>query len=518
MSAVVILVEVDVVAPSGAATTLRFSDRPIRPFPPSDPAAANIAYDERIIEAPSLKRALFDDLASLSPGLGFGEMVLVNADRALDAYQAHAWGEMRVYRWTEGTPRQAAQPVLKALCGQAGFPVTTREPGRVRTPIYDYRAELEKPLQAAVYAGTNGQAGVLYEGSADALKGRRKPMAWGDLSDAHLPAPQVNAAICAYQLNDGAVLGPISIFDRGAPAGFITDGDFAGAAFDAHAPAAAHSATDLGRGLVKWNGQTVGQVAFGVKGASGGGYVETTGPILARLLARAGVPPERIGGGVAALPNASTVGVWVENEDARTAVAWLARSAPAAVLPDRLGVWDAYPFGPPKAAPDHVVQADEILDIEDDPTAPAPAGEIRVGWGRIWAGYRQGDLAPGLAGTEAVERLTTEYRWATLEDAEVKARHPRTWRKLEIATALRRREDAEALAVTLKALFGLSPLGEPRRMRRVTLELTPERLAARLGATVELQADQLGASGRYLLLAEEPMRPRRDLMIWTLWG
>lgn len=518
MGEIVTLVEVDVTPPNGAAKTLRFSDRPIRPFPPTDTTAPNIAYDERIIEAPSLKRALFDDLASLSPGLGFGEMVLVNADRALDVYQDHAWGEMRVYRWIGGTPRAAALAVSKALCGQPGFPVTTREPGRVRVPIYDYRAELEQPLQAAVYAGTNGQGGSLYEGSAETVKGRRKPLAWGDLTDAHVSAPQVNTAVCAYQLNDGAIAGPISIFDRGAPAGLIADGDRSGAAFDAFAPAAAHSVTDLGRGLVKWNGQTVGQVAFGLKGASGGGYVETAGPVLARLLTRAGVPAARIGAGVAGLTSAAKVGVWVENEDARTVLAWLSRSVLAAVLPDRMGVWDAYAFGPPKAVADHVVEADEVLDIEDDPTAPAPAGEIRVGWGRVWAGYRQGDLAPALSGTDTAERLTAEYRWAAIEDAVVKARHPRTWRKIEIATALRRREDAEALAQALKALFGLSAEGAPRRMRRVTVELTPERLGARLGQTVELQAAELGAAGRYLLLAEEPMRPRRDLMIWTLWG
>lgn len=518
MTAVVILVEVDVVSPAGAASTLYFSDRPIRPFPPTDATDPNRAYDERIEEAPALKRALFDDLASLSPGLGFGEMTLVNADRALDVYQAYAWGEMRVYRWVEGTPRAAAVTVSAVLCGQPGFPVTTREPGRVRVPIFDYRAELEQPLQAAVYAGTNGTGGVLYEGAADGLKGRRKPIAWGDLTEAHIPAPQVNAAVLAYQLHDGAVAGPISIFDRGAPAGFIADGNYAGAAFDAATPAAAHSATDLSRGLVKWNGQTVGQVAFGLKGASVGGYVETAGPILARLLARAGVAPGRIGAGVAALAAAARLGVWIENEDARTAMGWISRSVLAAVLPDRLGVWDAYAFGPPAAVAHHVIQADEVLDIEEDATAPAPAGEIRVGWGRIWAGYRQGDLAPALSGTEAVEQLTTEYRWATVEDAVVKARHPRTWRKIEISTALRNRADAEALAASLKGLFGLSAAGEPRRMRRVTVELTPERLAARLGQTVELQAESLGAAGRYLLLAEEPMRPRRDLIIWTLWG
>lgn len=69
MNGFVILVEVDLVSPSGQATTLRFSDQPIRPFPPTDGSAANVAYDERIVEPPTLKRSLFDDLATLSLSL-----------------------------------------------------------------------------------------------------------------------------------------------------------------------------------------------------------------------------------------------------------------------------------------------------------------------------------------------------------------------------------------------------------------------------------------------------------------
>lgn len=82
----------------------------------------------------------------------------------------------------------------------------------------------------------------------------------------------------------------------------------------------------------------------------------------------------------------------------------------------------------------------------------------------------------------------------------------------------RRQADAQALAGRLQGLFGLSPAGEPRRMLRVTLELTAERLAARLGQTVEISAGELGGGGRFVLLGEEPMRPRRDLVVWTLWG
>ena len=121
-----------------------------------------------------------------------------------------------------------------------------------------------------------------------------------------------------------------------------------------------------------------------------------------------------------------------------------------------------------------------------------------------------------MRGTAAEARLAEDYRWTTVEDTVVKARYPRTWRPLEFTTALRQEADAIALATRLKALFGLRPDGEPRRVWRVVIELTDETLALPLGLTIGLPGTDL--TGLYLLIGAEPMRPRRDLMTWTLWG
>jgi hypothetical protein len=512
-----ILMEVDVVSPAGEAGVLRFCDRAIRPFPPSDADRPNAAFDDRLKTPPALRRALFDDLASLSPGLGFGAAVLANADKGLEPWKAHAWGEVRVWLWTVGEPFGSAIPLGRGPCTPPDFDRRGSRPGEVRLGFYDYRAEVEGALQQALFAGDNGVAGELYEGTADDLKDRHKPMGWGRLDDAHIPAPMVNAGVLAHLLNEGPISAPVQVFDRGDDAGFADQGALVGPAFDAFAPSPASRCQDLTRGLVKINGDPVGRLTFGFRAGPAAGYVETTGPVLARMLAKAGVPPERISASVEALPDTGVVGAWFDDAtSARDALGWVARSAMAVLAPDRDGVWTAELLAPPAAVADHEIAPDELVDYSNDATAPEPAGEVKVGWGRVWTTFRGADLAPALRGTAAETRLAEDYRWTVDPDATVKARYPRTWRTLEFTTALRLEADAVALAARLKAMFGLRPDGQPRRVWRVVIELTAATQAVALGKTIGLPGTDL--EGLFLLIGSEPMRPRRDLVTWTLWG
>ncbi|ALL14256.1 hypothetical protein [Caulobacter henricii] len=519
MTQTVILIEVDVTSPAGVVSTLRFADRAIRPMPPTDALRPNVAWDDCLLEAPTIRRALFEDFALLTPGLGVGAMKLANGHGGLDAYQAHVWGQISVKRWTEGTPFSTAVEIFRGLASTPRFSHSTSEAGQVTVGFYDYRAELDTPVQATTYAGTNGTGGVLYEGAADGLKGKPKPLAYGNLIDAHLPAPQVNGAIRAHQLHAGAVNGSIAIFDRGAAAGFADQGDRVGAVFDAFNPAAASYTTDKGRGLLKINGDPVGALSFGCQGDSTPTYVDTVGPITARILTKAGVPAGRIGASVSALAATASVGVFAADQiSAADMIKPLTRAALAALIPDRLGVWQATPIAPPAAVADLTLLEDQIKDLQADESAPAPAGIIRVGYGKIWTTFSGGDLAPALRNTAAAEKLGSTWRWAVLEDAAVKARLPGAWRTIEIETALRSEADALALANQLKALFGLRSDGAPRRQWKVTVELTDEALALPLGKTVRLVYPPRGLDVLLLLLGEEPGRPSRDLAIWTLWG
>lgn len=513
-----ILVEIEAVSPAGVAETLRFCDRAVRPFPPYDPDRANLTWDDRLAEVPTFRRALFEDIGNLTPSVAAGGLTLKNADGGLNGYEGYAWNEITVLRWTFGTPFAAAFVELTGLCARPTFNHRTDQPRQVRVDLYDYRAELEKPLQGDLFAGTNNGTTILYEGGADGLKSRPKPYALGDLTTAHLPPTQVNAAANVFQLHQAGVQGSEAIFDGGAPAGYADQGDKTNAVFDATTPAAASYITNLARGLVKINGNPVMGLTFGVKGASDGGYVETAGPIVARLLAKAGVPPGRIGASIAAMPSASVLGVFDNNQTSTgELVAWAARSGLMAVLPDRAGVYQAVPFGPPAAVAVARVERDQIIALAADETAPDPIGEIRVLWRRIWTTFSSGELKASVRATPEAEALASEYRPALREIAAVKARFPRSWGKLEIATALRNEADALALAATLAAMFGLRPDGKPRRAWRATVAVG-DGISAELGQTVAVNYPAQGINDNFVLTAVEPMRPRRDQAIWTLWG
>ncbi len=519
MSKTVILVEVDTISPAGVAKTLRFCDRAMRPFPPTDPNRANLVWDDRLAEPPVFERSLFDDVTTLTPGRAGGGMVLKNADGGLDAYQANAWNEITVRRWTVGTAFAASQVVLHGLCAVPAYDHRTASAAAVRVDLYDDAVELDQPIQGQLYAGTNDGVAVFYEGAADGLKGRPKPIAYGDLTDAHLPAPQVNGPNMVFQPGEGPLQGSVAIFDGGAPAGYAADGDQVNATFDATTPAAAHYATNLARGLVKINGDPVLNLTFGVKGSSSPTYVETCGPVAARLLAKGGVPSARIGASVAALAGAAPIGVFAADQvNTRDLVGWVARSALAAILPDRQGVYQALPFAAPTADPVVTLQADQVLDLDPDATADAPVGEFRVGWGRIWTTFTAGELKASVRDTAEAERLAAEYRWATEVDATVKTRFPRAWRTLSIETALRHEADALALASKLKALFGLRSNGKPRRLLKVVVSPAADGMAAELGDTVRLVYAPRSIDDNFILVAEQPMRPRRDQATWTLWG
>ncbi|MCY1648187.1 hypothetical protein OVA11_14275 [Caulobacter sp. SL161] len=509
----VILVEVEVTAPGGATTTLRFADRAIRPMAPTDALRPNAIWDDRLTQAPALRRALVEDLSTLSAGWGVAQLSLANGDGALDTYRTHIWGEVRVYRWTEGSPFATAVSLFE---GRAALPTYDRSAKRsapVSVGFYDPRVELDQPLQVNLYSGAGG-----YTGPAE-LTGRPKPLAFGDLSTAHIPAPRIEVAAGVYQLHDGQIAGLSGVFDRGDDAGLASDGDKVGAAFDAWAPAPAHYATDLERGLFKANTTPVGAATFGFLGDAGGGYVNTAGPILARLLARLGVPGDRIGASIAGLASTAPVGVFDQSGGAgREILGWLSRSVLAAVLPDRAGVWQAVRLAPPKPVADYAIDYFDIIDLIEDPSAPTPAGIVRVGWGRIWTTFRADDIAPALKGTAAAIGLEAEYRYAQVEDAAAKARGPGAWRTLELQTALRSEADALALAAQLKTLFGLRPDGAARTLWKVQMPLTDAVMAVELGATVRLTYPPRGIDETFVLLVEEPHSPGRDMTTWTLWG
>jgi hypothetical protein len=274
---------------------------------------------------------------------------------------------------------------------------------------------------------------------------------------------------------------------------------------------------DLSRGLVKFNANLVRQVTLGGMGETG--VTATVGPIIKRLLTRAGVPAGRIGASLDALVAPATVGCWSQDTtSARDLVQWLGRSALVAMVPDRTSVWQAVKLAAPAAVPVFTIGAYDSLSVEPDDSVLLPVAEVRVGWGRVWTTFKGNELSPSLLGTATQARLAEEYRYAVAEDAAAKARGAGSWRTLQIDTALRLEADALALAAIIKTLFGLRADGRPRRQWTVQLPLSAATLGVALGATVRLIHPPRAIDQLFVLIAEQPMEPRRDLITWTLWG
>lgn len=519
----VILCEITATPPGGGTpVTLRFADRAIRPFPPGDPDRPNAIFDPRLVTPPALRRELWTDLASLSPGSGAGAMELANSDRALDAWQGHSWGAIRVWRWQEGTAFSEGLVLLSGSCAPPGYGYNSSEPARVKVYLADAWQDLRKPLQEELYEGGNNGTTVLYDGTPAGLAARPKPLAFGDVTGAHLPCPQVNAALQAYQVRQGGAspgfwpAGHVQLYDRGASAGYDYEGDFEGSAFDTHTLYPGGYCTDRARGLVRIEGQPVGALTFGVRAP----FYGSQQGILEALLSLAGIGAGDIHASVTpgSVPD---TGLWFgEPILCAEVISYLARSWSMSVAPGRDGVWRGRPLAPPSETADYTIPPADVISVATDDRAPDPAGEIRVGYDRIWRTFNETEIAPSLRGEPDEERLAQSYRWVNVEDEAAKAAYPSSWRRLEIATALRTKAAAEALATTLSALFGLPASGTRRRAWRIVMEITPERLdvSQQLGGTLALSMPGTGIDGHFLLIGEELMRPQRDQLIWTLWG
>lgn len=515
--ALVYLVELAVVSPAGVASTLYLSYPAVRPFPPGDPDRPNQVYEPRLIEPANVEISLYGDMSAGVGDIGGGALVIANGDGRYSYLRGYAVRSVDIRAGTDGQAWAQFSPVFAGSGGVPEVDVSTRNPSRVTIAVSDARAVLEAAIDTGTYAGTNaGAAG--YEGTADDLKGRPKPLALGDLSTANVPAVPVNVAGRVFQLNAGAIQSVGTLYDRGGAAGLTLLGDYAGAAFDAAAPSSTQYATDRARGLLKLGGTLGGELTVDFLGSNAGGYADTAPPLIRRLLERRGVPAGKIGGSFAAVTAPAKVGLWTgaEAPPARELVDTLCRSMLGWCVPDALGVWQLGRLEAPIGTPALTLGADELLELEADRFGVGvPAAEVRVLWGRNYRRMSKNEVAGAVATSQPARLafLESEYRTAKWTSADNLARYGLAAPTLEIETALRLEVDAVALAAAWGALFGV-----PRQAYRVTVALTAEVRALGLGGLVSLSYPPLGISGLFRLVGWRPTAPKIHLATLRLWG
>lgn len=521
-----------------------YSDTAVPPAPPGTVldgfGLGGQVIEDRVLASPTLVREIAGDIASLSAGSGVGILTLANADGALDGTRAHVWRDIRVWLWDQSTSVSTAFFLFAADCGRGEHVISNKQPKRVTIPLADAMGRLDRPLTPTNYAGTNNGTTNLYEGDSGGIAGQPKPWQVGDLDLAtgaidgplaHLPAVIVNGARRTYQLHNGPV-DLIEVFDRGAPSGLAFDGDYVGSAFDARVLPSASFCTDLARGLVKITDGLVGQVSFGARRATPlpvpyGSVTEAVAPGRAigdilTLAALSGGAKGVIIFDALQLRNAlgpiGPTGWWYADvTSVREAVAPFARAGGGVLAARRDGSFFCAAIKPAKAVADITLDALNIINLEVAETAGAPVGEVRLGWGRLWATFDNQELAPSLRSSADAARLSTSWRWAVARDTNTIERAV-DWRSVTIETALRSRSIADTIAGQLLSAFGLRADGQARRSWTVTLEVSAALLARDLGDTVRLMVPSQMIDERLILVGERLCSPRAGLVEWTLWG
>jgi hypothetical protein len=181
---------------------------------------ASTWYDARIQQPATMRRDCFDLATTRGESrVGFGNLVLLNGDGALDALLDYSFDGWPI-TIRQGSPG-AAYPsgfttLLVGTMNQAEFNNNT-----VTISLRDRQQELRVPLQSAKYGGTNQLPNGL-DGVDSDLKGKPKPFCCGQVQN--IAPPCVNTSKLIYQVHDAAVNQIVSVCDRGIALGLTPFG------------------------------------------------------------------------------------------------------------------------------------------------------------------------------------------------------------------------------------------------------------------------------------------------------
>ena len=237
-------------------------------------------YEPRIQHPGRLKRALFSEGKTSGPGqIGFGEVVLVNTDGALDALTTYGFdGRQIMIKRGLALGATLASVVLLAACGMEQ---ATSSWDEVAIRIKDRKQELNVPLQANKYGGTNVLPNGV-DGTAD-IQGKPKPLLFGTVKNA--TPVLVNTSKLIYQLHDGVLATVTGVYDKGIPLAAGTPYT-SQADMEANAPAAGQYRAWLAGGAVRLGAAPAGVVT--ADAAEGATEADRSAAKLAqRLAARA---------------------------------------------------------------------------------------------------------------------------------------------------------------------------------------------------------------------------------------
>lgn len=256
---------------NGGEVELPLSDAGFTSAASDTPPATH--FPPRLLSPFNFRAALFegDEPAGRSKP-GFGDIRIENSDGVLDGYMAQGWDGRDIALW-RGEKLAAFSTFTKVFAGtSAGIEWSDSE---LIVRLRDGQQVFEKPIQSLVYGGAGGM-----DGGAD-IAGKYRPQAYGRVFNA--PAVAVDPVTLLYQVHDRALLAIDAVRDKGvALSAGVDHGDSADLL--AASIAAGDFDTCLAEGAFRLGASPAGTITCDLRGDAEGGYVETTGGIVRRIV------------------------------------------------------------------------------------------------------------------------------------------------------------------------------------------------------------------------------------------
>lgn len=507
----------DITAHNGTTTTtLRFATLSYVTSATDSPA--HTFYDGRISQPGNMQRSVFSRLTTFGESdVGYGEVVLVNSDGALDYLLAYGFAGFGI-TIRRGTiyPNQTAptwSTVLVGVMDSVDFSWS-----EVSIKIRDRQQELTNPIQSTKYGGTNALPSGI-DGVAEDLKGKPKPILFGKVRN--ISPPCVNTTKQIYQLSDAVIQSVDAVYDRGVAlsAGAVYSsqsemGNNAPSAGEYRAwLSAAGSFIRLGSAL---SGQLTVDASQGAATAN-----RTVAQLMSAAMQKAGIVSGDItAGDITALDTAAgyEVGYWAGTADTptRQVLDDLSNSVGAYWGVDRLGKFRMGQVIAPLVGDSiGTLTAVDILSIDRvrsaDDGAGIPSWQVTIDYSKVW--QVQNDLGSTVPDTYRNER-SVEFRSVVQSDATIKTQWPKSV-ELRFKTLLTTAANATTEATRRRDLYKV------RRDTLVAKTRLSDSLAAAIdiGATVTVQLPRFGMSaGKPFLVTGIRTDMRNNIFDLTLWG
>jgi hypothetical protein len=477
---------------------------------------ANAWFEPRLKQPITFRRTMFSAArVTGASSVGAGAIVLNNTDQGLASLRDLGIDGRDVV--VRVGPQDAPYPegyttILTGAAEQAEVGAT-----EVTIRLRDRLEILRQPLQSNFYAGTNVLPSGA-EGTADDIKGQRKPLLFGFRF--HIEPVLVNTAKLIYQIHDGSNSGVGAAFDRGVPisTGFMNYATLAD--LEAATVAAGTYVTCHSRGLLRLGSAPAGRLTVNATGSNVPAYTNKVAGIVRQILVN------HCGVDVADLDDASftaltasaaqSTGEYFTGEITRqAAIDFFLGSIGAWLVPTRLGKWQVGQLLAPSGTPAFGFGDPDILALDTQATRDAgggiPVWQVRLR-GTRYSPAAWADLAGSLSDADR-NRLSQEWREGIATDAAVKTKHLLS-QEMQADTALYFQSELNAEAARRLALHKVR-----RDYVRARLVLTQASAAVDLGDVVRLVTPRLGyGAGRdFRVVGIEADGKRRELIL-DLWG